>query len=155
MLFVYNFFQARTVISLTLWVFLYNIFIKPRISCFLKSFRLPISIKNFFYFLDSLCVIEDAAQAIDSYFKGKALGSIGHLATFSFHETKNIISGEGGMLVARDPEWAQIIPMLRHNGHRPYPVDRPDYWIPAMTDVTLPRLKGKALWPINCCLAAR
>ena len=56
--------------------------------------------------LDSVCalakkhkifVVEDAAQAIDSYYKGKALGSIGHLATFSFHETKNIISGEGGL----------------------------------------------------------
>lgn len=51
----------------------------------------------------SLFVIEDAAQAIDSYYIGKngvkkALGSIGHLAAFSFHETKNIISGEGGML---------------------------------------------------------
>src|SRR5690606_25174321 len=51
----------------------------------------------------NLLVIEDAAQAIDSYFTfsdgtKKALGSIGHLAAFSFHETKNIISGEGGML---------------------------------------------------------
>lgn len=42
-----------------------------------------------------LLVIEDAAQAIDSYYKGKPLGSIGHLAAFSFHETKNIISGRG------------------------------------------------------------
>jgi len=41
-------------------------------------------------------VVEDAAQAIDSYYKGKPLGSIGHLAAFSFHETKNIISGEEG-----------------------------------------------------------
>ncbi|MFM7681275.1 MAG: aminotransferase class I/II-fold pyridoxal phosphate-dependent enzyme, partial [Bacteroidota bacterium] len=40
-----------------------------------------------------LFVIEDAAQAIDSYYKGKPLGSFGHLAAFSFHETKNIISG--------------------------------------------------------------
>ena len=47
-------------------------------------------------------VIEDAAQGIDSFYKGKALGSIGHLAAFSFHETKNIISGEGGMLVIND-----------------------------------------------------
>lgn len=62
-------------------------------------------------------VIEDAAQAIDSYYIGKdgnkrALGSIGHLATFSFHETKNIISGEGGMLVINDhrfDERAEII----------------------------------------------
>jgi dTDP-4-amino-4,6-dideoxygalactose transaminase len=46
-----------------------------------------------------LYVIEDAAQAISSFYKEKMLGTIGHLATFSFHETKNIISGEGGMLV--------------------------------------------------------
>lgn len=50
----------------------------------------------------NLLVIEDAAQAIDSYYKGKALGSIGHMAAFSFHETKNIISGEGGMLTIND-----------------------------------------------------
>ena len=50
----------------------------------------------------NLFVVEDAAQAIDSFYKGKPLGSIGHLATFSFHETKNIISGEGGMLVIND-----------------------------------------------------
>ena len=47
-------------------------------------------------------VVEDAAQAIDSYYKGRPLGSIGHLSAFSFHETKNIISGEGGMLVVND-----------------------------------------------------
>ncbi len=50
----------------------------------------------------NLIVIEDAAQAIDSYYKGKPLGTIGHLAAFSFHETKNIISGEGGMLCIND-----------------------------------------------------
>ena len=44
-----------------------------------------------------LFVIEDAAQAIESFYKNRALGSIGHLAAFSFHETKNIISGEGGL----------------------------------------------------------
>ena len=55
----------------------------------------------------NLYVVEDAAQAIDSYYtfsdgSRKALGSIGHLAAFSFHETKNIISGEGGMLAIND-----------------------------------------------------
>lgn len=50
----------------------------------------------------NLLVIEDAAQAIDSYYKGKPLGSIGHMAAFSFHETKNIIAGEGGMLAIND-----------------------------------------------------
>lgn len=65
----------------------------------------------------NLYVVEDAAQAIDSFYineKGekKALGSIGHLSAFSFHETKNIISGEGGMLVVNDEQFenrAEII----------------------------------------------
>lgn len=65
----------------------------------------------------NLFVVEDAAQAIDSFYTGKdgiqkPLGSIGHLATFSFHETKNIISGEGGMLVINDANFlsrAEII----------------------------------------------
>ncbi|ESU19801.1 4-keto-6-deoxy-N-Acetyl-D-hexosaminyl-(Lipid carrier) aminotransferase [Flavobacterium enshiense DK69] len=55
----------------------------------------------------NLIIIEDAAQAIDSYYKGKALGSIGHMGAFSFHETKNIIAGEGGMLTIND---AKFIP---------------------------------------------
>ncbi|ANQ50223.1 dTDP-4-amino-4,6-dideoxygalactose transaminase [Flammeovirga sp. MY04] len=50
----------------------------------------------------NLFVIEDAAQAIDSFYKDRPLGGIGHLSTFSFHETKNISSGEGGMLVIND-----------------------------------------------------
>ena len=52
-----------------------------------------------------LFVIEDAAQAVDSYYKGKPLGSIGHMAAFSFHETKNIISGEGGLLAINDEQF--------------------------------------------------
>ncbi len=50
----------------------------------------------------NLFVVEDAAQAIDSYYKTKPLGTIGHLGTFSFHETKNIIAGEGGLLSIND-----------------------------------------------------
>ncbi|MCG2611258.1 dTDP-4-amino-4,6-dideoxygalactose transaminase [Flavobacterium sp. SM15] len=60
----------------------------------------------------NLIVIEDAAQAIDSYYKGRSLGSIGHMAAFSFHETKNIIAGEGGMLTINDKRFihrAEII----------------------------------------------
>ncbi len=60
-----------------------------------------------------LIVVEDAAQAIDSFYKGKALGGIGHLGAFSFHETKNITAGgEGGMLVVNDERFmhrAEII----------------------------------------------
>lgn len=60
----------------------------------------------------NLFVIEDAAQAIDSFYKGKPLGSIGHFGCFSFHETKNLISGEGGMLTINDERFiprAEII----------------------------------------------
>lgn len=61
-------------------------------------------------------VIEDAAQAIDSYYKGKPLGSIGHLATFSFHETKNLMAGEGGMLVINDNHFAARAEIIREKG---------------------------------------
>lgn len=50
----------------------------------------------------NLIVIEDAAQAVEAEYKGRPLGSIGHMAAFSFHETKNIISGEGGLLAIND-----------------------------------------------------
>ena len=63
-----------------------------------------------------LFVIEDAAQAIDSFYKERPLGSIGHLAAFSFHETKNIISGEGGMLVINDEQFAQRAEVIREKG---------------------------------------
>lgn len=48
-------------------------------------------------------IVEDAAHAIDSYHRGRALGGLGALSTFSFHETKNVICGEGGLLVVNDP----------------------------------------------------
>ena len=64
----------------------------------------------------NLIVIEDAAQAIDSYYKGKPLGSIGHLAAFSFHETKNIISGEGGMLTINDDKFIKRAEIIWEKG---------------------------------------
>lgn len=64
----------------------------------------------------NLFVIEDAAQAIDSYYKGRPLGSIGHLAAFSFHETKNIISGEGGMLAINDQRFIKRAEIIREKG---------------------------------------
>lgn len=69
----------------------------------------------------NLYVIEDAAQAIDSYYTGKdgvrrPLGSIGHMAAFSFHETKNIMSGEGGMLAINDAAFAERAEIIREKG---------------------------------------
>lgn len=68
-----------------------------------------------------LSVVEDAAQAIDSYFTFsdgtvKALGSIGHLAAFSFHETKNIISGEGGLLAINDSQYIERAEIIWEKG---------------------------------------
>jgi dTDP-4-amino-4,6-dideoxygalactose transaminase len=69
----------------------------------------------------NLLVIEDAAQAIDSYYIGrdgikKPLGSIGHLAAFSFHETKNIIAGEGGMLAINDDQYIERAEIIWEKG---------------------------------------
>lgn len=64
----------------------------------------------------NLLVVEDAAQAIDSYYKGKALGSIGHFGCFSFHETKNIISGEGGLLAVNDERFIRRSEIIWEKG---------------------------------------
>ena len=70
-----------------------------------------------------LLVVEDAAQAIDSWYRprpetgdGRPLGSIGHLGCFSFHETKNIISGEGGMLTINDERFVRRAEIIWEKG---------------------------------------
>jgi dTDP-4-amino-4,6-dideoxygalactose transaminase len=63
-----------------------------------------------------LAVVEDAAQAIMSSYKGRPLGTIGDLGALSFHETKNIISGEGGALLCRDEQFAERSEILREKG---------------------------------------
>jgi dTDP-4-amino-4,6-dideoxygalactose transaminase len=63
-----------------------------------------------------IMVVEDAAQGIDSYYKGKPLGGIGHLGTFSFHETKNIQAGEGGMLIINEPNLVQRAEIIWEKG---------------------------------------
>lgn len=63
-----------------------------------------------------LLVIEDAAQALMASYKGRPLGSIGHMAAFSFHETKNVIAGEGGALVLNDPRLVQRAEIIREKG---------------------------------------
>jgi len=69
----------------------------------------------------NIAVVEDAAQAIDNYYtfpngEVKALGSIGHLSTFSFHETKNIIAGEGGMLAINDGAYSERAEIIWEKG---------------------------------------
>ena len=64
----------------------------------------------------NLIVVEDAAHAIDSFYKGRPLGSIGHLAAFSFHETKNINCGEGGMLVVNDERYVRRSEIIWEKG---------------------------------------
>ncbi len=63
-----------------------------------------------------LPVVEDAAQGVMSAYKGKALGSIGDLGAFSFHETKNVIAGEGGALLVNHPDFIQRAEIIREKG---------------------------------------
>lgn len=64
----------------------------------------------------NLLVIEDAAQALLSTYKGRALGTIGHFGCLSFHETKNIISGEGGALLVNDERFCDRAEVIREKG---------------------------------------
>jgi len=63
-----------------------------------------------------LLVIEDAAQGVMSEQRGRSLGAIGHLGTVSFHETKNVISGEGGALLVNDERFAERAEIIREKG---------------------------------------
>jgi dTDP-4-amino-4,6-dideoxygalactose transaminase len=63
-----------------------------------------------------LRVVEDAAQGVNSFYRGKALGSFGDLGTYSFHETKNFSCGEGGALCINDPQLLERAEILRDKG---------------------------------------
>ena len=64
----------------------------------------------------NLLVIEDAAQGVMSSYKGRPLGAIGHMGTYSFHETKNVISGEGGALLVNDARFVERAEIIREKG---------------------------------------
>ena len=63
-----------------------------------------------------LKVVEDAAQGVMSSYKGRPLGGIGDIGAYSFHETKNVISGEGGALLVNNPEFAMRAEVIREKG---------------------------------------
>lgn len=63
-----------------------------------------------------LAVVEDAAQGVMSKYRGRPLGSIGDLAAYSFHETKNVIAGEGGCLLVNNPAYAERAEIIREKG---------------------------------------
>lgn len=64
----------------------------------------------------ALAIVEDAAQGVMASYKGRALGSLGDLGAYSFHETKNIIAGEGGALLVNNPVHAQRAEIIREKG---------------------------------------
>jgi dTDP-4-amino-4,6-dideoxygalactose transaminase len=63
-----------------------------------------------------LVVVEDAAQGVNAHYRGKALGSLAHLGTYSFHDTKNYICGEGGALCVNSPEFVERAEIIRDKG---------------------------------------
>jgi len=63
-----------------------------------------------------LVVVEDAAQGVNATYNGRALGSIGHLGAYSFHDTKNYVSGEGGALCVNSPEFVERAETIRDKG---------------------------------------
>ena len=102
---------------------------------------------------NSILLIEDVAQAMGTELNGKKAGTFGDFGIFSFHSHKNITTlGEGGMIIVKDKKYADILPMLRHNGHCGFDYDREDYWKPAMGNLDLPTLDGEYLMPNNYCL---
>lgn len=103
--------------------------------------------------LHNILIIEDVAQALGTEVDGVKAGAFGDMSVFSFHSHKNISTlGEGGMLIVKNKALAEIIPMLRHNGHCTFDFERKNYWTPAMGNLEFPILNSKTLWPNNYCL---
>ena len=97
-----------------------------------------------------ILVIEDVAQALGTDLKGKRAGVFGDFSAFSFHSHKNLSTlGEGGILRVKDKNFADMIPMLRHNGHCDFGYLREQYWLPAMSNIDIPEIEGRKLLPNN------
>ena len=67
-------------------------------------------------------MVEDAAQGVNAFYKGKALGTIGDFGCYSFHETKNYSMGEGGAILFQDDRYLEPAEILREKGTKPQPV---------------------------------
>ncbi len=95
-------------------------------------------------------LIEDAAQCIDAFYKGKALGSLGNMGTFSFHGTKNITSGEGGMLVINDKGFEKRAEFVFHKGTNRSAFNRGETnkyeWVDIGSSYTPSEITGAFLW---------
>ena len=98
----------------------------------------------------SLRVVEDAAQGVNAYYKGRALGSIGHLGAYSFHETKNYICGEGGALCVNDPELVRKAEIIRDKGTNRQQFFRGEVdkytWVSVGSSYVLSELSAAFLW---------
>ena len=79
---------------------------------------IPCDIDKLLYLCNkyNIILVEDAAQSINSFYKGKPLGSFGKFSTFSFHETKNIQCGEGGLLIVNDKNFLKKINLIYEKG---------------------------------------
>lgn len=97
-----------------------------------------------------ILLIEDAAQGIMSNYRGRALGSIGHLGAISFHETKNIISGEGGALLVNDPRFVKRAEIIREKGTNRTPFFRGEVdkytWVDIGSSYLPSELNAAFLW---------
>ena len=94
----------------------------------------------------NIILVEDCAQAFGAKYKGRHVGTFGDYACFSLHAQKNITTlGEGGILITKNKNDAQLVPGLRHNGHVAYG-ERSHYWKPAMGNVDVD-IEG--VWPFN------
>ncbi|CAO0822093.1 hypothetical protein DFAR_2810012 [Desulfarculales bacterium] len=97
-----------------------------------------------------LMVLEDVPQALGAEVAGQKAGTFGELEIFPFYSHKNVTTlDKSGILVAKDPPKAALVPLLRHNGHCAVTGERQHYCKPAMGDVDLPR---PGMWSSSYCL---